>query len=99
MVSSKLIQVSINYGGHDTSSALSIGDKIVAAAEQERYDLSKHSRKFPLDALKSCLKKCKLNKMKREKIQRGYLKDRGRNLPTTAPSPPAFVSETYVLTQ
>ncbi len=60
MVSSKLIQVSINYGGHDTSSALSIGDKIVAAAEQERYDLSKHSRKFPLDALKSCLKKCKL---------------------------------------
>ena len=60
MTSSKLIQVSINYGGHDTSSALSIGNKIVAAAEQERYDLSKHSRNFPIDALKSCLKKFKL---------------------------------------
>ncbi len=60
MFSSKYVQVSINYGGHDTSAALSIGNKIVAAAEQERYDLSKHSRNFPLEAIKSCLKKFKL---------------------------------------
>ncbi len=60
MPSSNLIQISINYGGHDSSAALSLGNKIVAATEQERYDLSKHSRNFPLDAIKSCLKKYKL---------------------------------------
>ncbi len=60
MSSSKFIQVSINYGGHDTSAALAIGNKIVAATEQERYDLCKHSRNLPIDAIKSCLKKFEL---------------------------------------
>ena len=60
MVKSKIVQISINYGGHDTSAALSIDNEIVAAAEQERYDLIKHSRNFPIDAINSCLKKTKL---------------------------------------
>ncbi len=56
MTKKKFVQLAINYGGHDTSAALSIDDKIIAATEQERYDLSKHSRNFPLDAINDCLK-------------------------------------------
>ena len=48
---SNLIQISINYGGHDSSAALSLGNKFVAATEQERYDLSKHSINFPSQAV------------------------------------------------
>ena len=46
----------IKYGGHDTSAALLINGKIVAAAAQERYTHDKHSRIFPIDAIKDCLK-------------------------------------------
>ena len=56
MTKSNLVQLSINYGGHDTSAALSIGNEIVCATEQERYDLIKHSRNFPIDAINDCLK-------------------------------------------
>jgi len=60
MKKSKLIQISINWGGHDTSAALAIDNKIVAAAEQERYDLNKHSKNFPIDAINDCLNISKL---------------------------------------
>ena len=50
------VQLAINFGGHDTSAALSINEKIIAAVEQERFDLSKHSRNFPIDAINNCLK-------------------------------------------
>ncbi len=56
MKNNRAIQLSINYGGHDTSAALSINRKIVSANEQERFDLLKHSRKFPLAAISSCLR-------------------------------------------
>ncbi|MCB9362528.1 carbamoyl transferase [Candidatus Woesearchaeota archaeon] len=46
----------INYGGHDTSAALMIDGKMIAACEQERFTLDKHSRKFPIDAINECLK-------------------------------------------
>lgn len=46
----------IKYGGHDTSAALLVNGKIVAAAAQERYTHDKHSRKFPIDAINDCLK-------------------------------------------
>ena len=46
----------LEYGGHDTSAALMIGGKLVAACEQERFDLVKHSRAFPHDAIRECLK-------------------------------------------
>ena len=48
--------IGINFGGHDTSASLLIDDKIVAACEQERFDLQKHSRSFPIDAINECLK-------------------------------------------
>ncbi len=51
----------LNYGGHDTSACISINGKVIAACEQERYDFKKHSRNFPIDAIKDCLKISKLN--------------------------------------
>lgn len=56
MIDKKTVQLSINYGGHDTSAALSIGNTIINANEQERFDLSKHSRNFPKEAVFNCLK-------------------------------------------
>ena len=50
----------IKYGGHDTSAALLVDGKIIAACAQERYTRDKHSRKFPLEAIKDCLKISKL---------------------------------------
>lgn len=46
----------IQYGGHDTAAALMRGGEIVAACEQERYNLEKHSRVFPHEAIADCLK-------------------------------------------
>lgn len=46
----------ICYGGHDTSAALVVGGKLIAACEQERYSLDKHSRQFPIDAINDCLR-------------------------------------------
>jgi len=47
----------INHGGHDTSAALMRGGELIAACEQERYTLDKHSRRFPVDAINDCLRK------------------------------------------
>ena len=46
----------IEYGGHDTSAALLIDGKIISCCEQERFDLKKHSRAFPSQAINECLK-------------------------------------------
>ena len=46
----------IKYGGHDTSAALMINGKLIAACAQERYTHDKHSRKFPIDAINDCFK-------------------------------------------
>ncbi len=51
----------IKYGGHDTSAALMIDGKLVAACAQERYTKDKHSRRFPLEAINDCLKIGKIN--------------------------------------
>jgi len=50
------IILGVTYGGHDTSAALMAGGEIVAACEQERYTLDKHSRRFPVEAVTDCLK-------------------------------------------
>lgn len=52
----KYVVLGINHGGHDTSAALMIDGQLVAACEQERYTLDKHSRKFPIEASQDCLK-------------------------------------------
>ncbi|EIM77271.1 carbamoyl transferase [Nitritalea halalkaliphila LW7] len=46
----------IRYGGHDSAATLMVNGVIVAASSQERFDHQKHSRAFPLDAAKDCLK-------------------------------------------
>lgn len=48
--------IGINFGGHDTSAALMEDGNLIAACEQERYDTEKHSKAFPLDAIKDCLR-------------------------------------------
>lgn len=50
----------IRYGGHDSSAALMINEEVVFAASQERFDLKKHSRDFPIDAIEACLKKANI---------------------------------------
>lgn len=47
----------IKYLAHDTSAALMVDGKLLAACEQERYSLDKHSRLFPVDAINDCLDK------------------------------------------
>lgn len=51
----------IRYGGHDSAASLMIDGKVIAASSQERYDHNKHSRTFPLDAIKDCLKTANLD--------------------------------------
>ena len=51
----------LNSEGHDTSACITIDGKLIAACEQERYDKIKHSRNFPLEAIKDCLKISKLS--------------------------------------
>ncbi len=49
------ITLGLNYGGHDTAAALMVGDRILAACEEERYTRDKHSREFPINAIQNCL--------------------------------------------
>ena len=46
----------INIIGHDTSSTLIKNGKVIAACEEERYNKEKHTSKFPLNAIKDCLR-------------------------------------------
>jgi carbamoyltransferase len=50
----------INYGGHDTSACIISKGKLLAACEEERYDKNKHTRNFPILAIRDCLKLSKL---------------------------------------
>ena len=61
MTKEKFIVLGINHGGHDTSAALMVDGQLVAACEQERYTLDKHSRKFPKEAIHDCLKQSGLD--------------------------------------
>jgi len=47
----------INHGGHDTSAALMRDGELLAACEQERYTLDKHSRRFPVEAIQGCFER------------------------------------------
>jgi carbamoyltransferase len=50
----------INNSSHDSSAALVIDGKIIAASEEERFDRVKHSGNFPINAIKFCLKESSL---------------------------------------
>jgi carbamoyltransferase len=50
----KILGISAFY--HDSAAALIIGDKIIAAAQEERFTRKKHTAEFPVEAIKYCLK-------------------------------------------
>jgi carbamoyltransferase len=54
-LTNRYVILGVAYGGHDTSAALLIDGKLVAACEQERFDLVKHSRAFPTEAIDECM--------------------------------------------
>ena len=49
----KILGISAFY--HDSAATLTIGGKIVAAAQEERFTRKKHTPEFPLNAIKYCL--------------------------------------------
>lgn len=49
----KILGISAFY--HDSASVLTIGGKIIAAAQEERFTREKHTRDFPKNAIKYCL--------------------------------------------
>lgn len=63
----------INYGGHDTSACILSNGRIIAACEEERYDKIKHSRNFPINAIKDCLKISNLKIHQIDLISFGFL--------------------------
>lgn len=48
--------LALKYGGHDCAAAIMRSGELIAACEQERYTLDKHSRQFPIDAIQDCLR-------------------------------------------
>ena len=50
----------ITYGNHDTSAALFKDGKLISACEEERFNKEKHTKKFPINSVKECLKLGKL---------------------------------------
>lgn len=49
----KILGISAFY--HDSAAALTIGGKIIAAAQEERFTREKHTPDFPVNAIKYCL--------------------------------------------
>ncbi|MBS1514080.1 MAG: hypothetical protein JSS63_03545 [Bacteroidetes bacterium] len=53
--------IGINYGSHDASVVLYSKGKILFAAEEERYNREKHTKKFPQKSLEYIITKFSLN--------------------------------------
>ena len=49
----KILGISAFY--HDSAAALVVGDQVVAAAQEERFNRIKHSPLFPVQAIRYCL--------------------------------------------
>ena len=52
--------VAINTNYHDSSAAILMNGKIVAAAQEERFTRKKHDNSFPKKALQYCLDTAKI---------------------------------------
>ena len=68
----KYITLGLNYGGHDTAAALMVDNQLVAACEEERYTRQKHSREFPINAIRDCLKSAEIEIHDVDRIAFGY---------------------------
>ncbi|HYH13692.1 MAG TPA: carbamoyltransferase N-terminal domain-containing protein, partial [Flavisolibacter sp.] len=49
----KILGISAFY--HDSAAAITVGGKIIAAAQEERFTRQKHTPDFPTNAIKYCL--------------------------------------------
>ncbi len=49
----KILGISAFY--HDSAAALTIGERVIAAAQEERFTRIKHTPDFPINAIKYCL--------------------------------------------
>ena len=50
-----MIKLGISAFYHDSAAALVVNDKVIAAAEEERFTGIKHDKNFPINAIKYCL--------------------------------------------
>ena len=63
MKKNDFIILGLNFsGGHDSSAALMINGKLKCAYEEERFNLEKHTKKFPINSIEACLKNYKIKK-------------------------------------
>jgi carbamoyltransferase len=54
----KILGISAFY--HDSAASITIGGKIIAAAEEERFTREKQAPDFPIEAVKYCLEEAGL---------------------------------------
>ena len=54
----KILGISAFY--HDSAAAITVGGKIIAAAQEERFTRKKHTQDFPIQAIKYCLEEAGL---------------------------------------
>jgi len=54
----KILGISAFY--HDSAAALTVGETIIAAAQEERFTREKHTPDFPINAIKYCLEEAGL---------------------------------------
>ena len=59
--------------GHDSSASILDNGLLVAACEEERYNKEKHTKDFPANAVKDCLKIAKIGISKVDIISVGFL--------------------------
>ena len=56
-----MIKLGISAFFHDSAAALVVNDKVIAAAEEERFTGIKHDHSFPINAIKYCLAEHRIN--------------------------------------
>jgi carbamoyltransferase len=66
--------------GHDAAAALVMDGRIVAAAAEERFDLRKHSQRFPIGAIQYCLAEAGLSIGDIDEIAHGFDYSRYRTM-------------------
>jgi len=51
-----MIVLGLNYYFHDSSAALVVDGQLIVALEEERFTRNKHTREFPVNAIRECLR-------------------------------------------
>ncbi len=68
----KLIVLGLSYLARDTSAVIMQNGQVISCCEEERYNFEKHTRAFPINAIKDCLKMAGLKINKIDKIAIGF---------------------------